>query len=423
MTGIREAGTKLLGRRGFRLVTPVVAVAVIAILLFGTGAAAACTPPPSSNPPYTVLDKIPLVDAIAANSSMVFAQGVEHCSQIWGISPTDQVSLYATVPVPKGVVCSEGALALAPSTAFTGHPSSRGGGPPTAPLGEAASVAEWGHYHCHCSKGTNNTTLFEVGEGQLYAITQGGTNVTWVANFSVSPKVTENMGLTYDQVGAFHHDLIVTSSFGGKVWLVNSTGGVTLLASLNTYIGGPAVAPPSFGALGGQIIIAEHFTGSIVAVSPSGKVTYVANWSKANAVAFPPYSGGGHRHHHGGGWMPWQGGRPASDGNGIALWGHGGKGPCGFECSFGRQHFVLFVANYSSGAVEAFPAKDLRGFYGDGFIAGGVNTGIGAFTARGATSYFATQTRSLSDIAAIYCPTPVPCGGGYGSGGWGPVGY
>jgi len=390
MTGIRDTGMGMLGRRGIRLASPLGAVAVVAVLLFGTGAAAACSSPPPPNPSYTVLDTIPLVDAIAANSTMVFAQGVAHCSQVWGITPSDHVSLYATVPVPSGVVCSEGALALAPNTTFTGHPSSGTGGLAGSPFGEAQPVADWGHHHCNCSKEASNTTLFEVGEGQLYAITQGGTNVTWVANFSVPNKVTLNMGLAYDQVGLFHHELIVTSSFGGKVWLVNSTGGVRLLASLNTYIGGPAVAPKSFGPFGGQVIIAEKVKGSIVAVSPSGNVTYVANWSKANAVAFPPYSGGGHRHHHGDGWVPWSSSLPGNSWNGIALWGHGRGGQCGFDCSFGRQHFVLFVANYSSGAVEAFPANDLRGFYGDGFVAGGVNQGIGAFNATGSTSYFAT---------------------------------
>lgn len=411
MRGIKTTSARGLGRQGIRLATPIGAVAVIAFLLLGSGAAAACQTPPSTSPPYTVLDKIPLVDAIAANSTMVFAQGVTHCSQIWAITPSDHVSLYATVPVPTGVVCSEGGLALAPNTTFVGHLSSGSGtgGLAGAPFAEVRPVADGGHNHCRCSKETSNTTLFAVGEGQLYAITQNGTNVTWVANFSVPNKVTLNMGLAYDQVGLFHHDLIVTSSFGGKVWLVNSTGNVTLLASLNTYIGNPAVAPLNFGAFGGQIIIPEHQRNTIVAVSSTGKVTHFGNWTYANAVAFPPYSASGHRHHHGG-WTRWNGGLGGGQG-GIAQWGHGGGGPCRFECSFGPQHFVLFVANYSSGAVEAFPAKDLRGFYGDGFVAGGVNAGIGAFNSSGNFTYFATQTRSLSGIASVYCPPPPPCRG------------
>jgi len=407
MTGIRDAGTSLLGKRRFRLAVPVGTVAVIAVLLFGAGAASACSHPPSANPPYTVLDTIPLVDAIAANTTMVFAQGVAHCSLIWGITTSDHVFLYAKVPV-KNADCSEGGLVLAPNTTYTGPPSSGSGsggllGSPVQPAGE------WYHPKCHCSEAPTNTTLFDVVAGHLFAITDQGKTVRYVANFSVPLSERLNMGLAYDQVGEFNHSLIVTSSAGGKVWLVNSTGGVKLLASLHTYIGGPAVAPLSFGAFGGDIIIAEKWLGSIVAISPSGTVSHVGDWSKANAVTFPSYYGGGHRcHHHGGGWRSM---------DGFADWGHGHERGCGSQCSFGPQHFVLFVANYSSGAVEAFPAKDLRGFAGDGFVAGGLNQGIGAFTAHDTTSYFATQTERLSDIASVYCPLP-PCSGGH-DGTWG----
>jgi len=213
-----------------------------------------------------------------------------------------------------------------------------------------------------------------------------------VASFPFSHKPSENMGLAWDQVGQFGHDLIVTSSSGGNVWLVNDTGNVTLLVQLHTYIGGPAVAPMYFGPFGGDIIIAEKTLGEIVAVSPSGNVTNVAAWSKANAVTFP-FSGHGQ-------------------------WGWGFGSGCGNNgCSFGNNHDVMFVANYSSGAVEAFPASDLYGFWGEGFVAGGLNQGIGAFAPNGSTSYFATQTERLSDIASMYCPPPCHGGGGHGSGG------
>ena len=145
MSRLRELGRKLLGRPGVRLATPLTAIAVIAVLLFGTGAAAACHSPPPTNPPYTVLTTIPLIDAIAANTTMVFAQGVTNCSQIWGITPSDNVSLYATVPVQNSA-CDEGALVLAPNTTYTApvNNSTGGGGPlPGSPLA-GPWVAEWG---------------------------------------------------------------------------------------------------------------------------------------------------------------------------------------------------------------------------------------------------------------------------------------
>jgi len=409
MTRIRDVGLRLLGGRSVRFAVPVGSVAVVAVLLFGAGAASACSQPPSPSPPYTVLDTIPLVDAIAANSTMVFAQGESHCSLIWGITPSDHVFLYAKVPV-KNVNCSEGSLVLAPNTTYTGS-STSGSGPGLqgSPFQQGQPVGEWTHHKCRCSGTSTNTTLFDVVAGHLFAITDQGKTVSYVANFSVPSSDRLNMGLAYDQVGEFNHSLVVTSSAGGKVWLVNSTGGVTLLAALHTYIGGPAVAPPSFGKFGGDIILAEKWLGSIVAISPSGTVSYVGNWSKANAVTFPSSYGAGHQHHHhGGGWQYT---------DGAAEWGHGHQGGCGSVCSFGPQHFVLFVANYTSGAVEAFPAKDLRGFGGEGFVAGGMNQGIGAFSAYNTTSYFATQTERLSDIASVYCPPP-PCNGDH-NGYWG----
>ena len=377
----------------WRGLAPVGTVAVLAILLVGTGAAAACSTPPGS-PSYTVLATIPLVDAIAANSSDVFVQGVTNCSDIWAIVPNGTISLYATVPVSNSA-CDEGALVLAPNSTYTGTGISNGtGGGHPGVIVQDGAISDWGRGHCHGQP--TNTTLFDVVEGRLFAITDSGTNVTEIAKFPISPKPSENLGLAYDQVGAFGHDLIVTSSAGGNVWLVNATGNVTLLVQLHTYIGGPDVAPMSFGPFGGDVIIAEKRMGEVVAVTPSAVVTNVANWSKANAVTFPNAGGG---HGHGGGWG----------------WGYGGG--CSYACSFGSNHDVMFVANYTSGGVEAFPASDLVGYHGEGFVAGGLNQGIAAFAPNGTTTLFASQTQKLSDIASIYCPTP-SSGGGHGGGGW-----
>lgn len=396
MGKLGPAGKSWVRRNGRHFWMPIGALVTLVFLLSGTGAAAAWSTPPAGSPPYTVLDTIPLVDAIAANSSMVFAQGVANCSDIWGIAPNGTVSLYATVPIPN-TACDEGALALAPNTTYTGHGSS-GGGPPPAPTSADQALGEWrGGCHHHCAP--SNTTLFDVVAGNLFAITDDGATVTQVASFPISDKTSENMGLAWDQVGLFNHTLIVTSSSGGDVWLVNSTGTVTLLVKLHTYIGGPAVAPLSFGPFGGDIVIAEKSRGEIVAVSPSGSVTFVANWSKANAVTFPFGSEHGHPS-----WGEW-----------------GSEGGCAPGCTFGTGHDVLFVANYSSGAVEAFPASDLRGYGGDGFVAGGQNQGIGAFAANGTTRYFATETQRLSDISSIYCPPPCPSSGREGGSYWGTV--
>jgi len=387
----RHRGTVQLGMSllGVRVFAPLGAIAVLAILLVGAGGAGATnTPPPEA---HTILATIPLVATVVANSTMVFAQGVTNCSDIWGITPSGNVSVYATVPISMPI-CEEGALALAPYTIPE----------PAAPGNSSLGWQHggWGQGGCGC----NTETLYDAIDGVLYEITDGGSNVSTVATFpGVPAKSSENMGLTYDQVGFFDNDLIVTSSSGGMVWLVNATGNVTLLAQLHAYIGGPAVAPLGFGTYGGEVLIAVKYLDQIDAINASGNVSLATNWTTPNAVSFQSTAG------FGGGWH--RGGYGGGCGNG------GG-------CSFGPNHDVLFVANYSSGAVEGFPASDIQNFTGQGFIAGGLNAGIASFTGNGTTTLFASQTARLSDLAFINCFQPNQCchhhgcgGGGHGCGG------
>jgi hypothetical protein len=386
-----SATTRTIGLRT-RWLAPLGAVAVIVLLVMGAGSAAACSTPPSTAP--TVLATIPLLDAIAANSTTVFIQGVTNCSEIYAISESGSVSLYATLPIGPNVTCSEGALALAPSTTCSYSTSNVTVAPTSL---SSSGSGEWGKKGSHgkCSPCHNNSgmVLYDVVAGVLYEITDGGSNVTIVATFSVPNASNLNMGLAYDQVGAFHHDLVVTSSSGGKVWLVNESGNVTLFTSLHTYIGGPAFAPSWFGSYGGDLMIAAKRVGEIYAITPGGNVSWAANWSKPNAVTFPSSS---------------------SSGNGYGGCGSGYTG----TCSFGWNHYVLFVANYTSGGLEAYTQNQLKHYAGQGFIAGGLNQGIASFTSSGNTTLFAGNTEKLSDIAFITCFPSSQGNGRGGHGGW-----
>jgi hypothetical protein len=399
----RASTARRLNALGFRFYAPLGAFAVLVLLVVGaTGAGAT---PTALDPTHNDLATIPLVATVAANSTTVFAQGVTNCSDIYAINAWGNVTLFATLPNVTGP-CSEGALALAPITTCT---SSWQPG-----AWQSAGTANWGNRGggsgcggCHHS--TTEDALYDVLNGVLYEITQGGSNVTVLATFPVHPAVSLNMGLAWDQVGDFGHQFVVTSSAGGKVWLYNSTSGnVTLIDYLHTYIGGPAFAPTWFGSYGGDLVIAEKKLGEIIAVTPSNSISNLTNWSKPNAVTFPSTPGGyGHGWGGGGGW-----------GGG---WGNGGGG-CGGGgggCSFGPDHDVLFLTNYSSGAVEGFPASDLANFTGQGFIAGGLNQGVASFNTTGVTTLFASQTQRLSDIAFISC---FSTNQGRGWGGWNPSG-
>jgi hypothetical protein len=316
------------------LLMPFGALAITAILLLGAGSVAAAAPPPETS--YT-LGTLPLLDAIAVNSTDVFAQGVTNCTQIYAVNTSGAMSVYASIPLGANVTCDEGALALVPAV-------------PPCP--------------CECSGApVAPETLYDIVGGYLYAITNGGATVTLVHHFYVNPTVKENLGLTYDQVGLFQHDLIVTTSEGGKVWTYNTTtGNVSLVTQLYTYIGGPVIAPLTFGKFAGDIIIADKRLGEVVAVNPWGSVLNITNWSKPNAVTFPP--------------------GPTASG-------------------FGPNHLVLFVANYTSGGIEGFPASDMTNFTGQGFLAGGLNQGIASFTAKGVNTPFELQTQKLSFITSF----------------------
>jgi hypothetical protein len=82
-------------------------------------------------------------------------------------------------------------------------------------------------------------------------------------------------GIAFDTEGAFDHRLLVIGLAGGKTTLfaVDCNGAVAVITrSLPSLEGQMAVAPDTFGAFGGQLIIPDE-TGRVLAVTPSGKLT------------------------------------------------------------------------------------------------------------------------------------------------------
>jgi hypothetical protein len=391
MNTTQETGPRSMRARNgrtLRLMVAAAGLAVVALLVLGAGAGTIAPregPAPtqaawggggSSNSNFNVLETIPLADAVVANTTDVFAQGQVNCSDIWAISPSGTVSLYATVPVNDSA-CQEGALALAPYEipGTCAAPASSCNVSLSSGAGTRGANAG-GPNGCHHQPPSVNETLYNVINGQLFEIRDNGSLVVLVASFPVPSATSENMGLTYDQTGSWSHDLVVTSSSRGVIWTVNQTGVVTQVAKLGTYIAGPAVAPWSFAMYGGDLVVAEKSHGRVEAVSPSGTLSTVTNWTKAVGVAFQ--SGGG---------------------------GCGGQ-----SCSFGPDHDIFFLANYSSGAIEGFPSGDFWGLWGQGIVAGGENHGVAAFQSDGTTTLFASGTQRIGYINFITCLDP--------NGGW-----
>jgi len=320
------------------------------------------------------LASVPGITSIAVSPTEMFVTSATNCTQVWSVSPSGTVSLYAVLPIPVSK-CGEGSVALAPwgwgshvsvEVAWSSDHNSGGHwgnnqGNPGDHQGNWGGNGNGGGSGggCGCGQQKSFDSLWDVQEGQLFEISDHGSTVTLFATFS---KTGTDMGLTYDSTGNFSHDLVVTGS-SGRVWTVSPAAVVTLIANLNTHIEGPAVAPWSFGAYAGDALVASTPKNAVYAVSPTGTITKVTKWKQAESIAFP------------------------SD--------------C--RCGFGTEPAVFFVANVTSGTIEAYPASYFTTLKGLGFVDGEINGGIGSFTSAGTTTTLQSHTGHLEQIAFVQC--------------------
>ncbi len=106
-------------------------------------------------------------------------------------------------------------------------------------------------------------------------------------------------GITFDTTGMFGGRLVAIDN-DGKIFLVDATGHSTLLANLAHRTEGVAVAPASFGPLGGQIIVGvegyddnDPQSGKVYAVNANGVDTLLADIGyTAEHIQFIPANGG-----------------------------------------------------------------------------------------------------------------------------------
>ncbi len=189
-------------------------------------------------------------------------------SEVLSIDSGGVVSVFATLP-PRGNACVEQNVAVAGPADPTkaGFPSPTRGGFPSN--------------YVYVTRGS-----------KILRITLDGT----VTLFTTIPSCIQSSetGITFDHVGSFGWDMIVTCS-NGKVWRVNSVGAATLVADVADALGlasvrveNPDVAPLGFVPYGGYLFVAAENLGKVLAVSPSGAVSTVASWSRAEGVNFIP---------------------------------------------------------------------------------------------------------------------------------------
>ena len=109
-------------------------------------------------------------------------------------------------------------------------------------------------------------------------------------------------GITFDTVGTYTHDMILTSP-NGTVWKVTATGTATELATLGTHtpggnnpatvIEGPAVAPRSFTPYGGDLLVAAENQDKVFALTAAtGSAAFkpIATVTQAEGIEVIPAS-------------------------------------------------------------------------------------------------------------------------------------
>ena len=86
-------------------------------------------------------------------------------------------------------------------------------------------------------------------------------------------------GIAFDQTGAFGYRLLVTGPHANHttVAAIDADGNVSVITTqAPTVEGGLAVAPSSFGKLGGDLIAPDELSGTIYAIAPDGASQVVA---------------------------------------------------------------------------------------------------------------------------------------------------
>jgi hypothetical protein len=120
--------------------------------------------------------------------------------------------------------------------------------------------------------------------GDIYAA--DGSNIVHITNNGatsntfVTGLTGEVRGITFDLVGTFNKNMLVTTT-SGNVYRISSAGAVTPLANVGEDVEGLDVAPlgNNFATFDGQLIVASEGSGKLRAISSGGVVTDLANGS------------------------------------------------------------------------------------------------------------------------------------------------
>ncbi len=129
--------------------------------------------------------------------------------------------------------------------------------------------------------------------GDIYTGSEANGNIYHVSNAGGAPSLfvtvpTGNVrGIFFDPGSSFGGNMLVSTT-AGKIYKVDSTGAVSLLASLGEDAEGMDIAGSNWGPYAGYLLVSSEGSGSLRLISPGGVVTTIASVGSAETVSFVP---------------------------------------------------------------------------------------------------------------------------------------
>jgi hypothetical protein len=287
-----------------------------------------------------------------------------------GVGPSGS-SVFATVPAPIGVAASPTQLVVSEYCTGTLDRIDDVGtvsffaSIPGYPVGTCIEM------YLSISPGLGTwaaNDIYATQGGQVWKISPDGSSVTPFA--TVPTCGTTHSGITFDHVGTFGFDMIVSCN-NGNVYRLDSAGTPTFVASTGTFLEGPDIPPATFGPLGGQLWAADEHSGTVWAISNAGAVTPAVSYVSPESVHVIPPN----------------------------------------PCSFGNSNGALFSAMFADNQIWAWPPIDLAGLGGNVLVTSELGGGIALVTFNGSayvTSPFSTETDQHEGSAIVDCTVPPP---------------
>jgi cupredoxin-like protein len=273
------------------------------------------------------------IGVVATPSQMLVTTpfcGSQH--QVYSVDSSGNTSLFATLPPLASGDCSEDYIDVSPGL---------GGFPPG---------------YVYVTQGP-----------QIYQISPDGSQVQLFTTISKLP-ANGHDGITFDQVGSFGYDMIITSRTG-LVYKVTSAGNATLVGKVGSMIEGPAVAPDSFGPYGGDVLLAGEGKSEVWAMAPNGTFRGIAAFHNAEHINMVPTN----------------------------------------LCTFGTTGGAYAVSDYADNGVVLYNQSMLSGLGGDALVTSEDRGGIDVLTptSTGVTpSVFEPGEYDPEGSSVVNCPVP-----------------